>query len=292
KKKIDSGYYPNLAAFSELGSLEKKIDFKAAESQRDAFIKDLAKVLDEVGMRNLLLMTQGFKAKMVPAEQYYSFLKTAGEQKLNLKRKYPQFNAYLDYINLSKETHADDILKEINIVEAKLEEASFASAEEKRLSEIAKASRILMKALNIEMAPDDYAYFKENKEQFVTASWIDFLTQNCGKYNISQQPAAAKTVDANIQQIDKFYQLGADREQAFVKNMTDKIKSSDVKVAALITGGFHTPGITRLLKEDGYSYTVVTPVITQKADPTTYFSVLRSKNKAAQEEATSASDEE
>jgi hypothetical protein len=74
--------------------------------------------------------------------------------------------------------------------------------------------------------------------------------------------------------------------------MTDKIKASDDKVAALITGGFHTPGIIRLLKEEGYSYTVVTPVITQKADPTTYFSVLRSKNKAAQEEATSASDEE
>ncbi len=292
KKNIDAASYSSLAAFSELGRLEKKIDFKTAESQRDAFIKDLSKVSDETGMRSLLLMTQGFKAKMIPAEQYYSFLKTAGEQKFNLKRKYPQFNAYLDYMNLSKETRADDILAQISVVETKIEEVSFAGADDKRLSEISRANRILTKALNIEMAPEDYAYFKVNKDKFITASWIDFLAQNCAKYNITQQPAASKIVDTNIEQLDNFYKLGADREKAFIRNLTAKLKASDVKVAALIAGGFHTPGITRLLKEEGYSYTVVTPVITEKADAETYFSVLKSKNKGTQEEAAYTSDEE
>jgi hypothetical protein len=33
------------------------------------------------------------------------------------------------------------------------------------------------------------------------------------------------------------------------------------KTTVLIAGGFHTPGITRLLKEAGYSYVVITPQI-------------------------------
>jgi hypothetical protein len=33
--------------------------------------------------------------------------------------------------------------------------------------------------------------------------------------------------------------------------------------------------MTQLFKEEGYSYAVVTPTITKKADPEIYYSVLR-----------------
>ena len=54
---------------------------------------------------------------------------------------------------------------------------------------------------------------------------------------------------------------------------------SGENVGVLIAGGFHTPGITRVLKGKDYSYVVVTPKITQNSDTRTYFSALRSAGK-------------
>ena len=275
KKRLILRNYPHLTAFSETAQLEKEIDFKAAESQRDAFIKDLANLLDERGVQNIILMTQGFKTKIVTPEKYYSFLKATGEEKLDLRRKYPQLDAYIKYVTISKDVNAAELLKEVSVIEEKIKEASFTNADQRRLNEIAKAIQILSKILNLELTPEDYAYFKANKAKFIIASWIDFLNQKCNKYNLTQLPSAANLIDENLQQLEAFYQLGIDREQAFIKNMADKINESGEKTIVLITGGFHTPGITQMLKDKGYSYMVVTPVITQKSDSSIYFSVLR-----------------
>jgi len=283
KKGLGLQEYPQLSAFSETARLEKEIDFKQAESQRDVFIKDLARLLDERGVQNLILMTQGFKAKMIAAGEYYSFLKAAGEQKLGLRRNYPHLNSYIQYVTVSKEVNAAELLKEVNIVEEKIKEACLTNPGQRRLAEISKSLQILTKVLNLELTPEDYAYFQANKSQFTTASWIDFLTQNCSKYNLALQPVSSKVIDENLNELDNFYQLGTTREKAFMKNLVNKMDESGQKLAVLITGGFHTPGVTQMLKDKGYSYIVAAPVITQKSDSSVYFSVLRGEKKPLEE---------
>ncbi len=279
KKRLGLEDYPHLAAFSETASLEKEINFQQAETQRNVFIKDLAGLLDERGAQNLILMTQGFKAKMVTPERYYSFLKTTGEEKLDLRRKYPQLYAYIKYVTVSKEVNAAELLKEVNAIEEKIKDASLTNAGQIRLAEIDKSLQILTKILNLELTPEDYAYFKVNKPKFVTVSWTDFLTENCSRYNLTMQASGSKLIDGNLEQFDEFYQLGVKREQAFIKNIVSKMDESGENLAVLITGGFHTPGVTQMLKDKGYSYIVAAPAITQKSDSSVYFSVLRGEKK-------------
>jgi len=280
KKRIGLGAYPHLGAFSETARLEKELDLRQAEAQRNAFIKDLAKLLNEREAQNLILMTQGFKAKMITPEKYYSFLlDTATEQKINLSRRYPELGAYIRYVTTSGNVDAAELLKEVNAAEEKIKDASLSSPEQKKLSEIDKSLHILTKILNLELTPEDYAYFKENTRRFMTAGWIGFLNEECDKYNFSTRPFFVKAIDENLKELDGFYRLGVAREEAFINNLAAKLDDSKEKTAALITGGFHTPGITRNLKNRGYSYIVVTPVITQKSEPDLYFSVLRSEKR-------------
>ena len=53
---------------------------------------------------------------------------------------------------------------------------------------------------------------------------------------------------------------------AMIKNATREIERRNAKVAALIAGGFHTKGITRMLREKGYSYIVVSPFSATEID--------------------------
>ena len=144
---------PTIARFVEVVRLEKEINFPQAELERNAFIKDLSRLLDENGVKELLAKSQEFKAKKITPQEYYFFLKARGEQKFDLQRDYPLLYSYITYVTLSRDVNAGDILKELNTTEDKIKEACFTNNEQKRLAEISKSIRILTKILNLELTP-------------------------------------------------------------------------------------------------------------------------------------------
>jgi len=283
KQGLNLKDYPCLVSFTETARLEKEVDFQKAEAQRNQLIKDLANLLDAKGVNELLKFSEDFKTQRLTQEGYYVYLKNISWGKLDFARSYPQLNTYISYLTLSKDVNTTGLLKEIKSIEAKIEEACLVSSDQKTLAEITKAIQILTKSLNLELAPEDYQYFQLNKSKFLTRSWVNFLSEKGRNYGLSIAVPASDIIDANLNQIERFYQLGLEREKAFIRNMADKLKASGQKLAVLITGGFHTPGITRILKDKGYSYLVVVPVITQKSDSSTYFSVLRNENNYTEE---------
>ncbi len=282
-KNLGLENYPHLTAFSDTNLLEKDIDFKLVELERNLFIKDLAKLLDEAGIEELLKKSQDFKAGKIAPQEYYAFLQKSAEGKINIEENYPYLPSYFSYISLNKEIDAAILIKELNSIEDQLRTAYFSNDDQKRLSAIAKTAQIVTSLLNLELLPEDYAYFEANKPDFATASWVDFLGKNCRKYKLGVCPAPAKDIDDNLDNLGQFYRLGLEREKAFVDNMLNKINKSSDKVIALITGGFHTAGVTKMLKDMDYSYVVVAPVITQESNSNIYFSVLKGQKEQPDE---------
>lgn len=292
KKGLDSQDYSHISAFSETAFLEKEIDFKQAETERNAFIKELAGFLEENVLKELVNKSQDFKANKLTPQEYYAYLKEISGQKLDLAKNYPHLNSYIRYLTVSKEVDAAELLKEVAGIEEKVKEACFITTDQRRLNETAKSVNILTQLLNLELIPEDYAYFKVNRSKFMTTAWVNFINENCAKYNLGASFSASPLIDDNLFKLNEFYQLGTDREGAFIKNINNKLNASKEKIAVLITGGFHTPGMAQFLKDSGYSYAVVTPAITQKGDSNIYLSVLRGEGKAAEDEVIDLSDEE
>lgn len=276
KKGLGIKDYSHLSAFLETARLEEDIDFNQAESERNKFIKDLAGLLNQEQVRELISKSQEFKSGGTAPQIYYSFLTSLAEKRLDLKRDYPLLDSYIRYISVSKQIDVRGLLKEVDLLEQETKEAFFDNSEQRRLSEISKSLDILRRLLNLDLIPEDYEYFYINRSKFLTASWIDFLTQGSIKYNLALRPYQSMIIDENLDKLEYFYQLGEYREKIFIRKLVDKMKASGERLAVLITGGFHTPGITRMLKDKGYSYVVVAPVITRDSDSKSiYFSVLK-----------------
>lgn len=282
-KGFDLKSYPFLSTFAELARLEKEVDFKQAEAQRNEFVKSLASMLNERQVKTVVDKSQDFKAGKINPQEYYSFLKDLAQKKrINLEQNYPQLSAYIRYINENKKIDVAQLLKEVASLEEKIKEALFANADQKRLYEISKSLDVLKGAVSLELTPEDYGYFKTNRPDMSTGSWMSFLNDNCAKYKLAVQPSASGIIDENLSKFEEFYKLGADREQAFIKNIVKKMDESGEKLAVFIAGGFHTPGMTQMFKEKGYSYAVVTPSITKKTDSSIYLSVLRGERKTSE----------
>jgi hypothetical protein len=269
--------YPNMVAFSETGGLEREIDFKRAKLERNELIKKLGWLLTEGEVKEIINKSKELKMGSITSQQYYSFLKDAAEYLIDIESEYPQLNAYIKYISTSRGIKVQDLLEEMGSLEKELEEILCTNTDQKTLSEISKSLNIIKGLLNLELTPQEYVYFKENRSQCVTATWVDFLNTQCRKFGLMASSVQSKAIDENLNQLERFYQFGAEREKAFIRNTVRKMNQSGEEIAVLISGGFHTPGISRMLKDRGYSFMVTVPIITQKVDSQIYFSALRAK---------------
>jgi hypothetical protein len=267
--------YPAFSAFTRSAQLEKEIDFKQAETQRGAFIKQLASVLDQARVKELIAKTQDFKAQKLSSDEYYAYLKKEASGAIDLKQAYPQLDSYMAYIGLGSQIKPEALTQEIAALEIKIKESLFVNEDEKKLSAISDSLSILERFLKLDLTPQEYEGFVSHRDDHRAAPWIKFLADNSAKFDIAQNIAVAGPIDDNIDTFNDFYRIGLEREKFFIKNISDKLSLSGDRVAVVITGGFHTPGLSKLFKERGYSYAVVTPAISQKADPEVYYSVLR-----------------
>ena len=80
----------------------------------------------------------------------------------------------------------------------------------------------------------------------------------------------------------EFYEVAEARDNVMINNTIKQMKAENKQVAALITGGFHTAGLTDVMKREGLSYLVVVPKF-EKDENRPYIAVLTKKNKHYQE---------
>jgi CheY-like chemotaxis protein len=107
-----------------------------------------------------------------------------------------------------------------------------------------------------------------------------------------------------IQSSEDFYNLTLKRDEAFIDNMLEKMEHQSASApgtsqnkdlgltgapvtgalvhGVLITGGYHTPNLKKLLKERNISYVVLTPTITHETNQKRYEKILLNQPSSAQ----------
>ncbi len=204
------------------------------------------------------------------------------EKKIDLEKikqgSIPQeeIELYKEYIEVSKNLDIDNLFKEEPLLEHALKESLATNPEQKTLIRISKALAIMKNLLNIKVVPEEHSYFLNNKKDFNPHLWAGFLKEKSAKYNLSLRiPKNYSIIIDNLQKIEDFYAIAQERNNVFLRKTEERINKDNVKIAALIAGGFHTPMLTRLLAEAGYSYIVISPKITEETDEEFYRSTLR-----------------
>ncbi|MBU4343210.1 MAG: hypothetical protein KKG21_04295, partial [Candidatus Omnitrophica bacterium] len=189
-----------------------------------------------------------------------------------------EINLYKEYVEASKNVDVNGLFKEEPLLEDTLKEALATDSDQKTLIEVSKALSIMKNLLNVKVVPEEYNYFVKNKKDFDPEFWVNFLREKSNQFNLSLKiPNNYHIIEDNLQKIEYFYEIADERNRVFLRKTEERINKDNVNLAALIAGGFHTPRLTQLITEAGYSYIVISPKITQETDETFYRSTLRRK---------------
>jgi len=271
---VNLSRFPNLYSLITSQELEHKINFEKAEAERQDLIESLAKALSKADLEELVKNSLEFKANKLTPVEYYAYLEKLTQKADIGTSSYTNLFAYIKYINLSEKLDNTKVFEEIDSFTQQLKDKLTTSSTQKDIDNLASIIRILKGLSNINLSPKEYENFKKTKEEFSQRRLVQLFRRYVDSSYVNSLPS-----DEKIASLEKFYDIAHDRDRAIVSNSLNRLnREYSTNSVILVAGGFHTQGITSILKEKDISYIVVAPNIKQSQDKeTTYFALLKDK---------------
>lgn len=241
--------YPNISGYLKSADIAHQLRYKRIKYQCAGFIRELKSILPYRDYNSLAQRTDNF-SKLDQAHLYITEL--ARRHNLDIAGRYPDLALFLAYREQDRGINPVRLIQEENELIGEIRAGLSHDGAALEVSFLADFFYCFQNYLLNKLTADDYAYFTQQVGEFKTI-W--------GKYvYINRLPA----LDGDYALLDDYYRVNIDRNTSFIKNISPSLAVSSPEgagknVIVLVTGGFHTEGIKRLLTEQKISYMTVMP---------------------------------
>jgi len=279
KHGLKCDMYPNINALVKAVEIEKKIDYAATNIQRDEVLEVLTRRLKKDQLEELILKSLSFKLGKISKNQFYSYVLLLAKAEGLDKNLYDELEVFCDYVALYESIDIAELMDEIEDYETRIKEKLYRNEDERKLTELLKDVEILNNIFAMSLTSGQLAYFKSHMDNFKWKTFLDFIKEDYRKYNL---PLPAELAEAGelfkeLPQAVAFYDAATARNHEMVENILRLMKENNVKVGAIVTGGFHTRGISEILKSDDLSYIILLPRFNPKTGERPYITILTNK---------------
>lgn len=246
---------PNLHILLNASIVEKELDFKRVEQERGQLLETLIRALSPLEREAFVQKSIDVRTGRLEYGSFNKHLKNLCQTHGISLASYPQFSAYIDYVQLPDRMDRRALLRELEHLQTMVSRTLAQTPEQKALVSVAQQITLLKKLTHHKMTPDDWAAYSSQKND--RTSLEEKLSA------LRKAPRPSKSAAPSVALFEDFCRLALDRNHAMVDNLLAKMKQEKATTAFLVAGGFHTSGMVELLRQQGVSSIVVTPTITQ-----------------------------
>lgn len=269
--------FPNFFSLKNLTELEARIDFKEANRQQDRLAQRLVSGLSGEELPDAIQKLHSGSA--TPLGFYKDLLERARKAGVPQSEcgELAEYAAYLEaYAGIDMHVLVEEI--------AEIRKAVFRSAlqesEDYYLFELTEHTRSLKEMLQLKIGSDRFgAYEAESRlPRFQTAVNVGFINRELDDWaRYSEIMPYDSVLEDNRGSAEDFYRVNEKRDGVMIDKALQKMSRDHLRVAVLITGGYHTDNLTSLLRRRGVSYAVVTPNIHRQTNLERYEKLLLSQ---------------
>ncbi len=276
--------WPYLIRLLKAGELEHELNLEAArkealqlagqiasfQSGHAGYLSSGLQALGEINKPFETWMEQNPYQGSFSSRHFFELLwQEAKNQKISMIA-YPHFLKLGGLTILRQEIEPELLFKEAERIEESIEAEIALTAEQKRVLEAGKDLALISKLLSLQMSREDYKSFLQIKDR-LTPENIQKTFQTFSKEEI--QPGLFS--ESHLKDAENFYALSLKRDESLIENT---LQFAGSKPAVLIAGGFHSEGLTRILKEKNIPFISITPKMTQVEDGTLYERAMMGDN--------------
>jgi len=281
--------WPQITRLLVLQGMEKELDTAKALEEKEKLLSFLKakgvspRIIAEVEnfKEQRLNVRQGQGEAMQPRDALEALIKEAGPKGFYF-RDYPAFSLYAGYLILKSELDAKGLFEEINVLFEKILDSLAVTPGQKTLLELYRDEQYARKLLSLELSRKDLQLALGRKTQIEMDSLISRLKELSKvvtkEMNLTPSDLEVKTLSPKFREqvlelynaAFNFYDFARQRETVFYEKIDSAMSQGGTSKAILITGGFHTDGMTDLFREHNVSYGILTPRLMEKSDEKAY----------------------
>jgi len=282
--KISPRQYENLFKLISVLVYEKKIDFNVVDKERATLIDIITKKLDKEQLTGLVNKSLEFKVNKISSAEYYEYLRgLATKYGISLVDDYPNLFNYIVYNSVYSRIENEKLFNDIKKFEEAIKDKLFANDDQRTLDKLSRHINILLGLTNIKLLNGDFDYYKTRKEEFAHEAFADFINRMAAKFGFAYEiDNPSEAVRESMPKLEDFYAIAIKRDKALVDNTIQAMNKETAQISVLITGGFHSEGITKLLEKQNISYIVICPNITKDVE-TPYIKILTNQRAPLEE---------
>jgi len=248
--------YNILGAYNTVLIKEDKVDFGKVSVEKDAILDRLVNNTAIQAANDAFLMGE------ISQAEFYGKLAEKAD-----KATETNVITYADYLKDYNKLDITKLFDDVDKMEARIKAKLITTDEQKKIDRIAKRVDFLKNFVDLRVTSDEYDDFLKDKANYKVSSWLDVLPATLS--------ADAGKVDIITPKLDKFYQIARARDNSLVSNSIQRMDEKGINIAAMRVGGFHTPSLTKLFKQNKIGYIVITPNVTGDTDTAFYLETLK-----------------
>ncbi len=279
QRQVDLKGYPNVGRFAEVLKLETTIQLPRVQQEQQRLIGALSGSTPEAELERLVDEADGLREGRVKPPVFYATLeRLAAAARVDLTA-YPHLSAYLRYLKLSQRVAPTLLSAEIEQLAGELRRSLADTPEAKQLATLLEELDLIEKLLDLRLTPQEYQRLATRAADKMVSRWERFLTDQLRQQGL---PVPAFTglaaLGTTLPSLQTFYEVAQNRDEALITNAIAKLTHSGEPLAVLITGGFHSARITKMLRERGVGTVVLTPKVSSPTNERLYRAVLKYKS--------------
>ncbi|MFC2091846.1 (d)CMP kinase, partial [Elusimicrobiota bacterium] len=268
---------PEYSRFMILNSRLQELDIKKVEKEYKELLAELD--LDNDASATLARTLKKFKNLMhTPA-----YIQKQITDKISSGGKYPSLISYIECAGISKSIDSYEIVKEEDKLIDTIAGCLCQDQKQKDLLYVSRYVQLVINFLLNQMTRDELARFFNDSEEF--QSRLDRL---CGSYPERCSMINQMLVDLEpyLKEMSAFFNIAKQRDSIFIDNFISGCDMTQRTNNVMITGGFHTQGVSGLLKDMDIPHIVIKPKVLSytEEDRARYYSTIRGDRKLSLEE--------
>lgn len=273
--------YPQLYFFRKASSLSKKLRHNSVKKEINSFLEELKKTLSYDKYRKLSELSNS------PQTEGIFYLELAGLlQDKEAYKNYPELEKFFSFIRLNQKINPVELIRQEEMLINEIRNRSAKTSAEREILFLERFTSILGSLLQNKINFREYKNYNYAFSDFKRILNKYFIFNELGE------------LESAVKNAEEFYRVNAERDGYFAQalelcgekssdrinmfeasqlnnaaGMLDNAKTVDI----IISGGFHTCGVSKLLESKRQSYIVVTPNITRAfpASEKLYGSIIR-----------------
>jgi len=236
--------YPQAARFLLVRELEDAITYETIAKDQQALIEALSRRLSETELGALVEKAKAMQAGRLPKETFYRHLEQAARNSGLDLADHANLMRYMRYVEQRRLIEPPRLAQELEAMSRQLRERLAATADARQLAALLEELDLIEKLIALRLSPEELRRFDALKRPGLVESWGSFL-QAHGAASVPAERLSELVLA--LADFEHFYEVATQRNEALVDRAVAKVRESGEPLAALITGGFHAPEITRRL---------------------------------------------